>query len=310
MHACGHDAHMAIALMTCFIMSRLKDQLHGSVKFFFQPAEETVGGAQRMIRAGCMHHPEVDCVLGLHVEPKYDTGNIGIRYGKMYAGSDMFNVDIIGKSAHGAHPEDGVDAIAIAANIINTAQTVVSRSVGATNAAVVTFGLIRGGTVRNQIADTVHMEGILRTLDIETRLAVRNRVGRIVVSTAEAMGGKADFTVMESYGPLINDDAVTRIVEANGAALLGRDHIVLEKEPDLCCEDFSYFALEKPACYFHLGCYDESNGPRVDLHHPRFTIDERCLMIGVRLQCANILSILRGVPDDQGTGESDPSAGS
>jgi len=298
MHACGHDAHIAMALMTCFILSRLKERLNGNVKFLFQPAEETVGGAERMIRDGCMHEPEVDYVLGLHVEPKYDTGTVGIRYGKMYAGSDMFNVDITGKGAHGAHPEDGVDAIAIAANVINAVQTVVSRSVGATNSAVVTFGLIRGGTVRNQIADTVHMEGIMRTLDPKTRLDVRNRVGRIIISTAEALGGRADYTVMESYGPLINDDVVTRIVEGNAVALLGREHIVSEKEPDLCCEDFSYFALEKPACYFHLGCYDESNGPRVDLHHGQFTIDERCLMIGARLQCANILSILKGAHND------------
>ncbi len=302
MHACGHDAHVSIGLITCLIMSKLKDQLHGSVKFFFQPAEETVGGAERMIQAGCMYHPEVDYVLGLHVEPKYDTGSIGIRYGKMYAGSDMFNVDIMGKGAHGAHPEDGVDAIAIAANIINTAQTVISRSVGATNAAVVTFGLIRGGTVRNQIADTVHMEGIMRTLDSETRLAVRNKVRKIAVSTAEAMGGRADFTVTESYGPLINDDAVTRVVEANAVEQVGKDRTILEREPDLCCEDFSYFALKKPGCYFHLGCYDESNGPRVDLHNGQFTIDERCLMIGVRLQSANILSILGGACDDKSAG--------
>lgn len=294
MHACGHDAHISIALITCFVMSRIKDQLHGNVKFFFQPAEETIGGAERMIQDGCMHNPEVDYVLGLHVEPKYDIGDIGIRYGKMYAGSDMFNVDITGKGAHGAHPEDGTDAIAIAANIINTVQTVVSRTVGATNSAVVTFGMIQGGTVRNQIADSVHMEGIMRTLDPQTRLDVRGKVGKIVCSVAEAMGGKADFTVTESYGPLINADEVTQIVEANATAMVGKDHIIIEKEPDLCCEDFSYFALEKPGCYFHLGCYSEGNGPRVDLHHPQFTIDERCLIMGVRLQSANILSILEG----------------
>ncbi|MEF9921514.1 MAG: M20 family metallopeptidase [Anaerovoracaceae bacterium] len=292
MHACGHDAHISILLIVAFILKQIDVELKGSVKFFFQPAEETIGGAKRMIEDGCMENPEVDYVLGLHVEPAYDTGKVGIRYGKMYASSDMIDVTITGKGAHGAHPNEGIDAIIVATNVLNTIQTVVSRNVSPLDSVVCTFGMINGGTVRNQIADHVRMEGIIRTLDVESRVKVREKVGKICKNISEAMDANIEYKVMESYGPLINNDQVTGVIEKNAIETLGKENVILEKEPDLSCEDFSYFALKKPACYFHLGCYAEKNGPRVDLHHPKFTIDENCLMTGVKLQIKNVITLL------------------
>ncbi|MCR4710068.1 MAG: amidohydrolase [Clostridiales bacterium] len=296
MHACGHDSHVTILLITAIILNEIRDEFKGCVKFFFQPAEETIGGSHRMILDGCLKDPEVDYILGLHVEPKYNTGKVGIRYGKMYAASDMIDITVKGSSAHGAHPDEGVDAICVAANIINAAQTLVSRNISPLNSAVCTFGKIQGGTVRNQIASEVKMEGIIRTLDQETRLFARERLRKLCFDMASAFGAEIEFDLMESYGPTINDDRVTSIVEENAVKLLGKENIILEDAPDLSCEDFSYFAMEKPACYFHLGCYDKKNGPRVDLHNPVFTIDEDCLMIGVRLQIENVLTLLeRGI---------------
>lgn len=292
MHACGHDAHITILLVTAFALKQMEDELKGNVKFFFQPAEETTGGAERMIKEGCLHEPEVDYILALHVEPAYETGYVGLRYGKMYAASDMINITVSGKSAHGAHPDEGVDSIVVATNIINTIQTVISRNVSPLNSAVCTIGKIDGGTVRNQIADRVRMEGIIRTLDPKTRIEVRERIGKICIETGKVMGATVEYHVMESYGPLINNDDVTKIVERNAVDFLGKNHVIIESAPDLSCEDFSYFALEKPSCYFHLGCYNQSNGPRVDLHHPQFTIDERCLAIGIKLQLKNIITLL------------------
>ncbi len=152
--------------------------------------------------------------------------------------------------------------------------------------------MIKGGTVRNQIADNTRLEGILRTLDQKTRLNVREKIRAICENIGKIMGAQIEFNVTESYSPLINNDEVTRVIEKNAKLLVGEKNVVLEEYPDLSCEDFSYFAMNKPACYFHLGCYNHINGPRVDLHHPQFTIDEKCMMLGVKLQVENIISLL------------------
>lgn len=294
MHACGHDAHAAILLGTAMKLSQLRDQLPGTVKFFFQPNEEDEGGAERMIQAGCLENPHVDYVLGIHVEPRHKTGQIGIRYGKMMAASDMIDLTIHGKGAHGAHPNEGVDAIMVAANILNTVQTVVSRRVSPLESAVCSFGKISGGTARNQIADEVKLQGIIRTLDPQQRIFVREQVKNIAESVGKSMGAEVEFHVTESYGPTINDDWVTAMVEKNAEELVGRSNIILEKEPDMGTEDFSYFTMERPSCFFHLGCYSEKVGPYVDLHNSAFTLDEDCLILGVAMQVQNVLALMDG----------------
>ncbi|MEA4988158.1 MAG: M20 family metallopeptidase [Anaerovorax sp.] len=292
MHACGHDAHTSILLGVAKVLKAMEGELKGNVKFFFQPAEETTGGAERMIQAGCLEDPYVDYVLGLHVEPKYKVGEVGIKYGKMYASSDMLTIKVYGKAAHGAHPEKAIDAIIVAANILNALQTVVSRNINPTNAAVCTFGTIHGGKVRNQIADYVQIEGIMRTLDLETRILVRERVRKICEKVADSMGARAELVIEESYLPLINTDEVVDVVCQNARCILGMKNVVIEESPDLGTEDFSYFAAERKSCYFRLGCTNKKNESVADLHNPAFDIDEGCLVIGVKLQVQNILSLL------------------
>lgn len=292
MHACGHDIHTAVLWGTAAALAAMRDSLHGRVKLFFQPAEESIGGAERMIREGVLENPHVDCMLGLHADPSLPVGQIGIKYGKMYAASDMLTLKVYGRSCHGAHPSDGVDAILIAAQILNAVQSVVSRNVSPTDSAVCSFGTIRGGNVRNQIADYVELTGIIRTLDPDTRLFARERVRTICEQTAAMMGGRAELIVEPSYSPLINDDRMVDLVRDTAAGILGGENVIQEKDPSLGVEDFAYFAAACPACFFHLGCGDPDHPEGCILHSCHFRADEGCIPLGVQLQVANVLRAL------------------
>lgn len=292
MHACGHDVHTTIALGTAKKLREMLPELSGTVKFFFQPNEEDTGGAERMIQAGCLDDPHVDCIVGLHVDPAYPAGTVGIRYGKMYAASDMLKLKVYGGSSHGAKPHQGTDAIITTAAILMTLQTLVSRNTSPTDSVVCSFGTIHGGNVRNQIADYVEAEGILRTIDPNTRQSSKARLQQLCSDVAAGMGARAELSIQESYGPLINTDQITDVVRKNAEELLGCDHVVLEKEPDLGTEDFSYFAAARPSCFFHLGCAPSDGSPVECLHNCRFNVDEACIATGVNMQLKNVRSLL------------------
>lgn len=293
MHACGHDGHTAILLGAAKILSAHRDRLGGSVKLFFQPAEESFGGAERMIRDGVMEDPHVDFVLGLHVANEFMPGDVGIRYGEFYAASDPFDVVVKGKGAHGAHPELGIDAIVIAAKIIDALQLVVSRVAPPQQALVVTVGKINGGNVRNQISDRVEMKGIIRTLDNDFRVIARDTVRRVITETAAVYGGEAEVTIHSSYPALINDDAVTALVEKSAADVLGAEHIHIEKTAEMGAEDFAYFAMKVPSCFFHLGCRSTEPGVVPQAHNAYFDMDESCLIDGVKVQVNNVLTLMK-----------------
>ncbi len=293
MHACGHDAHTAILLGVAKIFKQMENELEGNIKLFFQPAEETTGGADRMIKEACLENPKVDYVLGLHVSPDIEVGKIGIKYGKFYAASDMLTIVAKGKSSHGASPDKGIDPMIIAANIILSLQTIVSRNLSPFNSIALTIGEISGGTQGNIIANRVQMKGILRTLDNETRRYTKGRIKTIVEKVAESMGGQGELIVHESYPPLINDDLVVDIVEKTAKNIIGQENIIYKEFPNLGTEDFAYFAQEVKSCFFEIGCRNEKLGYVNDLHSNSFNIDEGCLSLGILLQIENALALLK-----------------
>jgi len=292
MHACGHDAHTTIALGTAKVIKSMESQLSGDVKFFFQPAEETTGGAERMINEGCLKNPVVDYVLGLHVDPSINTGFVKLKYGKMMASSDEIIIKAIGKSTHGAHPSEGVDPLIIASNLILSFQSLISRNISPLNSAVFTIGSIHGGTKGNIIPDEVEMTGILRTLDQDTRDFMKKRIEKIVENVPKAFGGEGRLYIRESYKALINNDEAVDVVKETAEKILGKENIVISQFPGMGTEDFSYFCEHSKACFFNLGCRNEEIDAVYPIHSSMFKLDESCLKIGVELQVENVLNLL------------------
>ncbi len=290
MHACGHDVHMALALAGCMWLSRNRDRWHGTVKFLFEPAEETFGGSRLMVEQGCLDNPKVDCVIGQHVNPRYRAGTFFSMPGYVSGSSDMLTMTIRGRRSHGAYPEGGVDAIVLAAQVVSALQTLVSRNISPFDPAVITFGTIHGGTANNIICDEVRLVGTLRTLSKETRAYLRSRMKETVELIARAGGGEGEIAIEPGYGAVYNDDRYHALVEKCAAELMGNDMLVRREQASLGVESFCYFVENTPGVFYDLGC-----GVGTALHTDTFCVDEACLLPGAALQCEAVMTIMKEI---------------
>jgi amidohydrolase len=289
MHACGHDTHMAMLLGAATILAEMRDELPGTVKFLFQPAEEGApegeeGGADLMIKEGALQNPNVDVVFGLHINSQTEVGTIKYRPGPIMAASDVFRITVNGKQTHGSTPWTGVDPIVTAAQIINGLQTVVSRQAELTNeAAVVSVGKIEGGVRNNIIPEQARMVGTIRTLDTGMQDKVHADIRRTATNIAESMGAAADVEINRGYPVTDNDPELTAQMAPTLERVAGAENVEVIN-PITGAEDFSYFQHEVPGLYFFVGGMPKGMDPAAAAPHhtPDFYIDESGMQLGVR----------------------------
>ena len=278
MHACGHDAHTAMLLAVAKELNEIKDKINCRVKFIFQAAEEGLCGSRLLVADGVMK--DIDEVIALHVEPKYDIGTIGLSAGAQTANSDRMTIDFTGKNAHAIRQHLGADAILMGVRAYNMIEQAIAKEVDPTNPVIFNAGEFHGGTAANIIADRCHIACTLRTWDGETEKRLLDKMEAICKMSAEISGGTSEFKHTSHYPAVINDEAVTKGIYNAAAKVIGEENIK-GRARGMGGEDFAYYANEKPGCMFFLGVANEEKGTTIKNHNPKFNIDEDCLQIGI-----------------------------
>ncbi len=285
MHACGHDVHTTVGLGAAEVLMKLKNRLHGTVKFIFQPAEEgpppgEEGGAKLMIAEGVLADPAPEAIFGLHVMPIAEAGFVGLRPGGLMAAGDRFTLTIHGRMTHGSAPQDGIDAVYVGSQVVAALQALASREIDARKSLVVSVGTFKGGKRWNIIAGEAVLTGTVRTLDPETWAEIPERFERIVAGICDA--NRATYELeYERIAPVTNNDPeLTAFAVGSLSRSLGAEN-VLEVPPIMAAEDFAYFQQKVPGVYFFLGVANAAEGWTDYFHTPTFRPDEAAIVTGV-----------------------------
>ena len=291
MHACGHDAHTAILLSTARLLCDRRSQLPGTVKLMFQPAEEGGAGAVRMIEDGVLENPSVEAAFMLHVSHAHYVGNVATAPGPVLAGADAFRITVRGQGGHASRPQFSVDPIVIAAQIVSTLQSLVSRETAPYESAVLTLGSLHAGTAHNVIPDQAVIEGTIRAYDDALMARLERRVEQVATGVAGAMRATATAEFEMRYPPTVNDAAMAELLQGAARKVLGQE-AVLDADPNFAAEDFSFVLQRVPGAVLSLGVRrQEWEEPR-PVHTPRFDLDEQALPIGVACMTSVALEFL------------------
>lgn len=291
MHACGHDGHMAILLTVAKVLSAHRKSFSGRIKFVFQPGEEGFAGARFMIEDGVLDAPPVDAAFGLHLSSSIPVGIVASRVGAMLAAMDSFTLMIKGRGGHAAKPEEGVDAVLMSAHVVSTLQSLISREVSPNTPLIVHVGTIHGGSAFNVIAETVTLEGTVRSYDETLRKSMPERMDRICKGIALALRGTYEVDYRFGYPILVNDADMIRLWKDVANEIVGQEE-VLDMPAMAASDDMAFFLEKVPGCYFFVGAGNEEKGLNKPVHTSLFDFDEDALVVGAEVMASLALRYL------------------